>query len=138
MAESHWLANRAQHLQDTCMDPDFGTIINEKMFSLYLRYQTTHTRAFHKSLNDLLKIRAEKRKAEIGFEAQTIQKEKHEMKKLSQNCDLLKRDIEADRQLSSYILQNLHAERENPGFEAQFAAAVVKRGLEIGEKDVAA
>ena len=70
MAESHWLANRAQNLQASCFDPSSGAITNEKPFSLYLRYQTTHSRASHKSLNDLLKLRAERRKAEIGFEAQ--------------------------------------------------------------------
>ena len=48
MAESHWLANRAQTLQNTCLT-------NFPLFSLYLRYQTTHTRAFHKCLNGLVK-----------------------------------------------------------------------------------
>ena len=48
MAESHWLANRAQTLQNTCLT-------NFPLFSLYLCYQTTHTRAFHKCLNGLVK-----------------------------------------------------------------------------------
>ena len=64
MAESHWLANRAQNLQATCFDESTGQITDPKLFSLYLRYQTTHTRAFHKSLNDLVKLRAERRKTE--------------------------------------------------------------------------
>jgi hypothetical protein len=72
MAESHWLADRAQRLLDTCIDPGTGTITNEKAFSLYLRYQTTHKRSFHKSLSEIAKLRAEKRKAEIGFEAQKL------------------------------------------------------------------
>ena len=70
MAESHWLAQRAQTLQNDCFDPATGKIANEKTFSLYLRYETTHRRAFHKSLNDLLKLRKEKRTAQLGFEAQ--------------------------------------------------------------------
>ena len=70
MAESLWLAQRAQRLQDTCTNPDTGEISDEKKSFLYLRYQTTHTRAFHKSLNDLLKLRAEQRRAANGFEAQ--------------------------------------------------------------------
>ena len=72
MAESHWLANRAQTLQNTCLDPQTGQITDASLFSLYLRYQTTHTRAFHKCLNDLVKLRSEKRKTENGFEAQYI------------------------------------------------------------------
>src|SRR6202020_2214161 len=70
MADSHWLAQRAQGLQDTCMDPATGAIPDDKKFSLYMRYHTTHKRAFHKSLHDLLKLRSERRKSEIGFDAQ--------------------------------------------------------------------
>ena len=58
--------------------------------ALFLRYQSTHERAFHTCLNDLLKLRAEKRKNEIGFESQkreqeehTRMQEQHEMKKRS-------------------------------------------------------
>ena len=50
MAESLWLAQRSQSLQETCIDFLTGQIKDAKMFSLYLRYQTTHTRAFHKCL----------------------------------------------------------------------------------------
>jgi hypothetical protein len=64
MAESHWLSNRPQNLQATCFDETTGQIADPPLFSLYLRYQTTHTRAFHKSLNDLLKLRAERRKTQ--------------------------------------------------------------------------
>jgi hypothetical protein len=63
----HWLRNRAELLQSNCFHDDGS--IDEKRLALYLRYQTTHERAFHKCLNDLLKLRAEKRKTEIGFEA---------------------------------------------------------------------
>ena len=52
-------------LQGNCFLDD-GTI-DDKRLALYLRYETTHERAFHKCLNELLRIRAEKRKAEIGF-----------------------------------------------------------------------
>jgi hypothetical protein len=33
MAESHWLANRAQTLQDTCLDPQTGQITHPSLFS---------------------------------------------------------------------------------------------------------
>jgi hypothetical protein len=137
MAESHWLANRAQTLQNTCFDPQTGQITDPKLFSLYLRYQTTHTRAFHKSLNDLLKLRAESRKTENGFEAQArkeeelrIKNEQHEMKKQTHYWEVLKKDAEACFRIS----QNPHAKpqsrRRNPGFEAQYAAELAKHGLQ--------
>ena len=39
-------------------------------FALYLRYQTTHERAFYKALTELQKLRAERKKEQIGFESQ--------------------------------------------------------------------
>jgi len=81
MAESHWLANRAQRLLNLCLEPKFGLIEDPRGFPLYLRYLTTHTRAFHKSLNDLIKLRAAKRKEQAGFEAQQRQEAKMASKK---------------------------------------------------------
>jgi hypothetical protein len=102
MAESHWLANRAANLQAGCFDEQTGQIADAKLFSLYLRYETAHTRAFHKSLNDLLKLRAERRKEKNGFEAQTrkqeelrLKNESHEMKKQTHYWDVIKKDAEA-------------------------------------------
>jgi hypothetical protein len=137
MSESYWLANRAQNLQNSCLDPNTGQITDAKMFPLYLRYQTTHTRAFHKSLNDLLKLRAEKRKIENGFEAQArkeeelrIKNEQHEMKKQSHYWEVLKKDAEACFRISQNLAQNYKAAAENPGFEAQYAAELAKHGLQ--------
>jgi hypothetical protein len=41
-----------------------------KHFALYLRYQTTHERAFYKALTELQKLREQRRKEQIGFESQ--------------------------------------------------------------------
>jgi CRP-like cAMP-binding protein len=60
-----WLSRRAINLQPDCSD--------EKQLALYLRYQTTNDRAFHKCLAELAKLRAEKRKSELGFESQKRQ-----------------------------------------------------------------
>jgi hypothetical protein len=96
MAQSHWLRNRAMTLQQSCFDAENGKISDQKSFALYLRYETTHQRAFHKFLNDLLKLRAEKRKAKIGFESQRRQQEQHAIKKQHHKITMLelKRDAE--------------------------------------------
>jgi hypothetical protein len=60
MAQHFWTAQRATNLQ-VCTFGDEE--IHTKHLALYLRYQTTHDRAFHKCLSDLLKLRAERRKA---------------------------------------------------------------------------
>ena len=70
MAQSYWLRKRALVLQNTCFTGESPDSVSEKELALYIRYQNTHDRAFHRSLNDLLKLRAEKRKQEIGFESQ--------------------------------------------------------------------
>jgi hypothetical protein len=131
MAESHWLANRAQTLQNTCLDPQTGQITDPSLFSLYLRYQTTHTRAFHKCLNDLLKLRSEKRKTENGFEAQNrkneelrLKNERHEMKKDHHEWDIRLKDAAFCHRVGKNVSHNNQAIRENPGFEAQYMAEV--------------
>lgn len=70
MAQHQWLAQRALVLQETCFDPEAPGTENDKKLALYLRYQTTHDRAYHKYFDQLMKFRAERRRAEIGFESQ--------------------------------------------------------------------
>ena len=73
MAQSFWLSQRAVKLQQiACFHDETDSPERDRQVALYLRYQTTHDRGFHKSLNDLLKLRAEMRKQEIGFESQQI------------------------------------------------------------------
>jgi hypothetical protein len=70
MVESEWLRLRALRLQNFCQDPETGFLREEKQFALYLRYQTTHERGFYKALNELQKLRAQRRNEQIGFESQ--------------------------------------------------------------------
>ena len=87
MAQSYWLSQRAQFLQKACLNPELPMCrtTEEKQFALYMRYQTTHERAFHKSLNELLRLRAEKRKVEIGFESQTRRAAEETRKQANEN-----------------------------------------------------
>jgi hypothetical protein len=81
MAESEWLRARAQRLQVYCHDPENGTIRDPKQFALLLRYQSMHERAFYKAINELQKLRNERRKEEIGFVSQKRFAELHSMRK---------------------------------------------------------
>ena len=101
MAQHHWLRDRAGLLQSNCFLDD-GTI-DEKRFTLYMRYQTTHERAFHKCLNDLLRLRAEKRKVEIGFESQKRKQEEHDRKQ------------EQHLGLSPFLAQRVKAQNSSNG-----------------------
>jgi hypothetical protein len=68
MAQHHWRSQRALYMQENCLQmPDNAPAIG---LGLILRYQTTHDRAFHKCLEQLVKLRTERRKEQIGFESQ--------------------------------------------------------------------
>jgi hypothetical protein len=145
MAESHWLAQRALRLQDTCIDPGTGVIIDEKKSSLYLRYFTTHTRAFHKSLNDLLKLRAEKRREGVGFEAQKrkeeemrLKNERHELKKQAQAVDLAKKEGQIRHQAGVNAKMRVEGRAFFPVFQTMFAEELAKTTAAREEKPPAA
>ena len=67
MAKHHWLENRAQRLQAAAFD-NAGGLPPE--LPLLIRYETTHHRAFHKSLDALLKFQKQRPQPEIGFVSQ--------------------------------------------------------------------
>src|ERR1700761_4224149 len=53
MAQHQWLAQRALVLQEMCFQRDIPACDDDRKLSLYLRYQTTHERAYHKYSDQL-------------------------------------------------------------------------------------
>jgi hypothetical protein len=103
MAQHHWLRSRAEALESGCFKED-GTL-DDKRLALFMRYRTSHERAFHKCLAELLKLKAEKRKEQIGFESQkrisdegTRKQEKHEMAKEHHKWAILLAEAKVDHQ----------------------------------------
>jgi hypothetical protein len=117
MAQHYWLAQRALNLQQLCFG-DSG--VDEKQLALYLRYQTTHDRGFHKCLNDLLKLRAQKRKEQIGFVSQQ-----------HKQADQARREARENRQQERHKWAVLLAQAK---VEHQY---LQNRGLEGAEKAAA-
>lgn len=70
MAQHFWLAQRALALQDLCFTNSGAYCDQQKELALYLRYGTTHDRAFQKCLAELLKLRATRQKEHSGFVSQ--------------------------------------------------------------------
>jgi hypothetical protein len=71
MVQHYWLAQRCVSFQtfvmsDETSDPEQVM----RTVDRYVRYQTHHQRQFNQALTTLLKLRAETRKAEIGFVSQ--------------------------------------------------------------------
>src|SRR5947209_1698196 len=105
MAQALWLSKRAVMLQHVTFNHNTPTCDDEKQLALYIRYQTTNDRAFHKSLNDLLKLRAEKRKQDIGFESQQRLQAEHIRREAVENrkqerhrFDIMLAEAKADHQ----------------------------------------
>jgi hypothetical protein len=98
MAQHHWLRQRALHLESSCYDSATGQPTDPKQLALYLRYQTTHERGFHKALNDLLKLRAARRKEQIGFESQQRAERADQRKQERHQWDILLAEAKVDGQ----------------------------------------
>jgi glycogen debranching enzyme len=146
MAQSYWLRNRALYLQDQCStNQELSLEEQQKQLALFLRYQTTHDRAFHRSLNDLLKLRSEKRKVEIGFESQ---KQRAALELRREAAEKRKQDDAALRQRAEDRKKELHpfavllAEARvdhqmvltsNAKLTAHLAATAANRSLEVKE-----
>jgi len=70
MAQHHWLSQRVLYLQTVELEVDIFNSEADRTVAKYIRYQAHYDRLFQRALHDLLKLRAERRKAEIGFESQ--------------------------------------------------------------------
>jgi len=114
MAQHHWLSQRAINLQNITMEDDISMRDKERQFALYLRYQTTNDRAFHRCLHDLLKLRAEKRRTEIGFESQK-QKQADEARKEERHTWAI---LHAQGKADNQILQNMQFPESRERVEA--------------------
>jgi hypothetical protein len=68
MAQSWWLMQRAIRLQNQAFAE---TRVDTHKLALFLRYQTTHERAFYRALNSLIKLQKERRKPNSEFVSQS-------------------------------------------------------------------
>jgi len=67
MAHSWWLTQRALRFQDDCFSEDG---VNQQQLTLFLRYQTTHERAFYKAVDTLRRLQKERRQTGRGLVSQ--------------------------------------------------------------------
>jgi hypothetical protein len=74
MAQALWLSKRAQMLQHVTFNHEIPVCDDPKQLALYLRYQTTNERAFHKCLNDLLKLRPKSADRKLGSNRRNVKK----------------------------------------------------------------
>ncbi len=100
MAQSYWLTQRAIRLQNECFNAEG---VDEKRLSLYMRYQTTHNRAFHKALSTLMKIKKEHAR---GFVSQSA-------KRAPANPGFVRQNRIETPSTSQFVRQNADREDQN-------------------------
>ena len=112
MAQHYWLSQRALYLQGICFN-EFGACDSDARLALYLRYQTTHERAFHKCLNDLLKLRAERRKEQNGFVSQERKRKEEAHKAADQARREAREKRQQERHEWAVLLNQAKVDRQN-------------------------
>jgi hypothetical protein len=71
MCQNQWLSGRAFRFQNDILTVSINRGITiPKDHCLFVRYQTTADRAFHRAHTDLVKAQKERKTSEIGFESQ--------------------------------------------------------------------
>jgi hypothetical protein len=125
MAQHIWLSRRAQDLQNGVVQnqANLTEVDIERRFSLFLRYQTTNDHGFHKCLDQLARLRAEKRKVEIGFERQ---KERNHAREQAEIREHERAGRQADRHKMAMLLEEAKLHHQfllNTGLEAANSAA---------------
>jgi hypothetical protein len=65
MAQHYWLTQRAILQQTNAIAESCGEV--PKSLAIFIRYETTHERAYYKALAVLTSLQKERRKEEIGF-----------------------------------------------------------------------
>jgi hypothetical protein len=108
MAQHWWLAQRALHLQELTFNRETPFCENEKQLALFIRYGSSHDRAFHKCLTDLLKLRAAKRKVAKEQEAQ----------------ERAARDEARKQELNDARIRALNAKSEDQELETEIRTAI--------------
>ena len=95
MAQSEWLRARALRLQNDLLQ-DAGKNVDPAKLAIFIRYQTTHERNFHRSVKELLTLRQQRRNIEIGFESQKLKQASEvrasEGMNLKKEAQILKRE----------------------------------------------
>jgi hypothetical protein len=126
MAQHYWLSQRAQSLHTAGMqDKPFDEDV-QKGLAPYIRYQAHYDRLFQRALHDLLKLRAEKRKEQIGFEskkakeAQAARSQTQEIRRESEeNRKLERHKVDMDIRKTRLDREKKHLDSSNPPSRAR-------------------
>jgi hypothetical protein len=95
------------------------TNLNEKRLPLFIRYETTHERAFYRALKELQTLRKEKRNIEIGFESQKL---KQAAEARASEAQTLRREQFEWKKMVAESKKEVHAAAKNGQGDQEMAA----------------
>jgi len=72
MAHHHWISLRATRLQDSEIAYCMVTGTPAQQLGLFIRYQTSAERSFHKAHTELVKAQKQRENSRIGFESKKL------------------------------------------------------------------
>ena len=129
MAEAEWLRARAQRFQTDCLRQGPFSKEADKL-PLYIRYATTHERAFYKALKELQSLRQQKVNTQIGIESQQLKTaaagRASELVNLKKEAQILKREEFIFKKEVFAARQKPEIYSEKPPMAANQPAGVLK------------
>jgi hypothetical protein len=136
LAQHHWLAQRALTLQGECFAEN-GTATR---LALYLRYQTTHERAFSRCLADLRQLRAARQRAEKEQHARAIGFASQKTRELAEHSRIALRQAKIaghQARQAHWELKEAHAEAEHRRREHAHSTREALKTVTLEQKQVA-
>jgi len=118
LATSQWLRRRAFRLQQQFLNPD-GTIVDQKQFALYNRYETQHQRAYNKALADLMRLKSLRLREQNGFESHKRKDEIHAFKIKALQDREYRNKLQVLEREARLILAQAKLSKEQPACEAE-------------------
>ena len=129
MAEAEWLRARAQRFQTDCLRNGPHSKEADKL-PLYIRYATTHERAFYKALKELQSLRQQKVNTQIGIESQQLKtaaaERSSEVVNIKKEAQILKREEFVFKKEVFAARQKPQTEPKTTPAEANSAEGVLK------------
>jgi hypothetical protein len=130
MAQAQWLSQRAIDLQtSTAAFTNPYEVVDA--VNKWAKYQAQHDRAFFKALNQLVKLRSETTKQELGFESEKRAQAKQEREVAQEKHREMQRETrrQHDHLKTEILKQRLEREKSNAMVAGLRSAKVMEREL---------
>jgi hypothetical protein len=135
----NWMSDRALRLQmgrlDSCLSPDAPPTETSR-FDRMVRYHTQFDRAFHRTLNTLMKLRAARQKEQIGFEIAKQRVEAEASREKHRNRQFALAELREHRAMQSEERAARSEQRQIEKSERDAALVAAKIATQTAKKEL--